>query len=461
MASFVQTYTLSAQASGGVGPAASGSFVNVDFANKTSTVLSKNAFGVSSGALGDNSWAAIKNAAFQASAKAMDWPLWRINAISYSPSPASNIQPFIDNFYKCVSDVTQVTLVWGVNGSSASNLASNASAIANYFRSHPDPQGHVIEPMYWEPLNEVNQQIAIGTYVTYFNQMADALHAINPNYIVAGPVSNYGDTGALSGLISGSNSTRMGMMDFHNYLECSTITSNSNLGTQQGTGHSSEDDVLAFHNTAAGTYAANYPIFQGEWSVEGCSAGGFDDRAQDPGLGPVMAACWLLKAAYMVSNPYWAAVWDVCLDSQYGLIGGDLNFGNFSSIDAQGYFLSKAAQVMPGTMINGSGKGSGNASGGGATGGNGMVVNQGSTLYCWATANNAKMAVCLVNYGTGTINGQVALSHWPVNSTGTSAINLWQIGSNAPAGTLSQVNVTAGITNTVSIPGQSVVILYA
>jgi hypothetical protein len=80
--------------------------------------------------------------------------------------------------------------------------------------------------------------------------------------------------------------------------------------------------------------------------------------------------------------------------------------------------------------------------------------------------NGGHFGVMLVNYSTSTgtpkdLSGTVALSSWPVNSSGNGIINRWECSPANPNGALSTLSVTGGISAATTVPAQSIVILYA
>jgi hypothetical protein len=84
----------------------------------------------------------------------------------------------------------------------------------------------------------------------------------------------------------------------------------------------------------------------------------------------------------------------------------------------------------------------------------------GSGLEVYATVNGDSFAVLMVNYTPNAASGQVALSHWPVSTSGTGSIRYWELSGANKQGIMSTVAVTAGMTASISVPAESVVMLY-
>jgi hypothetical protein len=71
-------------------------------------------------------------------------------------------------------------------------------------------------------------------------------------------------------------------------------------------------------------------------------------------------------------------------------------------------------------------------------------------------------ALLIANASTSSAaTGQIALSHWPVNTTGNGTINRFEVGDNSHLGTTSTLTVASGLVASTTIPPVSVVILYS
>lgn len=153
----------------------------------------------------------------------------------------------------------------------------------------------------------------------------------------------------------------------------------------------------------------------------------------------LIAATGVRRPEYQMSGAT-SAIWQ--LDPSDGIFNVIDPSGNIRPV---GSFLSKAGQVMAGSMVT--------------------CTDPSATLnlYTLATVNGSHFALMLINYSTTTAvtTGQIGLSQWPLNATGTASINRWQISPSATNGALTALSVTAGLTSAITLPALSVTILYS
>lgn len=442
-----------------VGPVATGGTINVDFSTPTSRVVARELFGAATAAMLDNSFAVCAQTGFQQSAKSLTVPLLRLNPNSGGSGGFPFVNVFqngvnnpdwsswnnlLQNLYKIV-DLKNTKLVVGIGfpffGSySTADFATACTKSAQFLSTQPGGDGNPLNPMFWEIMNEPDGNIAQSDYINYFNAAADALHAVNPNYVVSGPVSA-NDFGWMTALISGSNSARLQMGCVHRYYYCPGDAVPTDVQAASATlGINSPESFASSVDSAVNsTYLQYKPFLLGEYNlICGEYSGSTEPRMQGI-VGACYAASYLLKMQASTANPIWAAIWDFYADGNYGVIGGSQH--SPYGISPQGYFLSQAAQVMPGPMVT-------------------VTNNASGSLNVYATQNSAKFGVCAVNYTTSGTSGTVALNKWPVNTTGNATINVWTINSSNPAGTKSTVSVTNGVTGSITFPAQSVTLLY-
>lgn len=473
-ASFQAISVASPPPTGGPGPAVSGSFVNVDFTSQTGKTIVRELFGVSTATMLDFNFQICGTPGFQTASLALNPPLLRFNSNSGATggytslnmfpngprgTPNFNVcAPLVANLWKIVNlSTTKIIMGFGGGtdaqgdflGWSVSDFAFAMAQFVAHLRTTPGGNGVPIDPLYWEVSNEPN--VGSGTYNSYFNACADAIHAIDAKYIVSGPVSA-NDFGYVSGLISGSNSTRVGLLNSHFYLYCpgsDPIPTNQDCcqglpginpatGLRQGTSGTTFGGEITSNTN--GTYMAGKPFFAGEYNI-GCGPPDTNNREQTI-IGACYAASTLMQLVDTSNVPVWGGIWEYGPAGNWGVFqpnGAEYTAASYS-VDPQGYLISKGAAVMPGAVANSSAP----------TGGVNVI----------ATANGTGFAVMMVNYTTGAKTGSLALSHWPVNTTGTGTVNVWTLSQAALQGSTTTVAVTAGATANITIPGQSVVIVY-
>lgn len=274
------------------------------------------------------------------------------------------------------------------------------------------------ECFWWEYGNEPNGNVDLTQYCTAFNQVAAALHAVNPAYKLGGPVSAGADGQWISTMAQrcGAN---VGFCTWHNY----TLGPN---GSDNGTAYRSAiggSDAGGVRQALAGTAAANVPLFLGEYSTSyACN----DPMMQNIG-GAVFNALILQDGYDSDSNFTMGGNWEAVSDGQCGAIQN----GN---ITPQGWYLGEAGTRMDGTRVAVTS----------APAGNFKVT---------ASVNGGNYAVQMINYDTGadktvTVNFQ----NGPISTA-----NVWTISPASPSGAR-QTNVA--LNATITIPHDSVVILY-
>lgn len=440
----------------GRGPAASGAFVNIDCNATTSKRIVRELFGISSSQIVGNNFARMNDATFAARAKSLNFPLLRFNCgnlwhrVFFGNPPGGPtwdlVTPLLNNLHRFV-DLSKCKIIMGIGGNgndailgwTTEQFARVAAQIATYFKTTPGGDGRPINPMYWEIANEPS--VSYETYNRYFNAAADALHEVNPEYVITGPVAA-NDGARVSSLIAAAGPTRLGMPNNHCYLYCpgeNRVPSDEAvcqaLLDAGGNGTSVTQFAADMNREVHGTYAANLPYFCGEYNV-GC--GPQDPHGREKTIiGACFAASWTMKLATLAEPIIWAGYWDLAIDGWYGTMDTLYN------IYPNGYYLTEARRRMPGTLVA-------------ATN-----VDERNTLEAFATVNCNAMAVMLVNYSRRSARGQVAISRWPVNSSGTGRIRKWELSAAYKRGSITTVAVNTGMCDSITIPGQSVVILYA
>lgn len=188
------------------------------------------------------------------------------------------------------------------------------------------------------------------------------------------------------------------------------------------------DDMRIARAALAGTAAADAPIFIGEYNIDFDAAN--EVRQQRP-VGAVFAAYFMLTAFQTGLGFDMGALWELFGDGQYGVVREDYSIG------PQGRLLSKAAAVMSGAEVS--------------------ATLAGANASALAITNGDKVSVMIVNHGASPLSGPVALGRMPRNA-GT--INRWEMSSASP-GVSATIRIRAGMTDTLTVPSMSVVILHS
>jgi hypothetical protein len=428
--------------SGGEGPPATSPFITADFANMTSpsgaanVVVAPQLFGVATGGLSNGSFGVLSNATTRSLLKALDIPLFRLNANFADPRTVAAITPLVTY----ALDIFPSTSTWVIGV----DTASAATNLASYVKANSP-----IPCKLWEVHNESQPGQSSSSYDSDALAIASAVKAVDPSYRIAGDISAGLDIGDLQALVAATDASTLGLLDYHDYLYCygsDTQPSNAEVCLARAAGQTTSRyamDQSSVQAAMKGTFASSLPVLVGEYNDE-CSAS-FNDLRAGTSMGAAFMVSATLGMAAVSTQPVWAAVWDIFDDggANYNLIDSSNN------LYPQYYTLQRLIATMPGSMVN-------TAQGSSASG-----------MQSWATKNGRAFGVAIVNSNASAMSGQVALSHWPVNASGTGTATLWtypQVGSitspvtNTP-GTTSTVAVTSGMTASVTVPGNSVVIL--
>ena len=414
-----------------LGPTATSSFVNVDFTNLTAffggitQTVSPYVWGFATGQLGDNSCADAANAGFVASCDKLKPTLLRFNANLglVSGGSAASVQNFINNYKSCFSP--NLRIVMGIG------MTDTAAEITNFARAMISA-GMPIQ--YWELGNESDGTVTTPNYITQFNSVAATLHSVDPAYKLGGPVWSWYNAGSgtnpLQTFAAGVGSN-LGFCCWHNYA-----TSVQGQAGAIDNGLTNTDVTAVRAALTAAGISPNVPLGLLEYN-ENVNGVTYGDITQSQPYGAVYAALMVYGGIKQDLNYQMSGLWDIDGDSWYGAINNQ-NTG-FGNIDTQGWTLGFGGQNLYGTRV----------------GPAAPVVNAAQNLVVLPVLNSTAMAVMIVNYSqTATYSGQVALSHWPINTTGTGTITKTVTTTNPP--TTSTLLVTAGIVASDTFPPLSV-----
>ncbi len=431
--------------------------ITVDFTSLTTHIADRELFGVSTAAMSDFNFVLCNNPTFQGASKAFDPPLLRLscnsgstsgpvlsNAFPNGPSggmDANVYAPIINNLNKIVnlqtckiimgfggSDDLGPTLGWTVH-----EFAGAFSQVVQRFRTATGSDGKVVDPIYWEIMNETDGTLHKETYLAYFNACAAAAHAIDLKYVISGPASLlYFDS--VDALILNSGPDNLGLPGNHAFLYSPGVDvapSDLQLGqaAMMSGGNTPESIASSINSTIAATYAANLPWFYGEYNI----GSPLDGREQS-----VLGACYttstLFKLASNANARIWAGFWEYSNSAGYGLMTGS----SFTPTPS-GVILSKLGQVAAGTLVN---------------------ISNSTSLLTWATVNGFRFCLVVVNPTTDDTGQTVCLGNWPINTDGTGIVNRFEVSRTSPNGLTTTESVAGSLTQFLMFPGQSVTLLY-
>lgn len=461
MATFSKNITVTAAVAGGTGPAASGgTLANVDFSAPLAPTVHAELFGAASGALLDNTFTLMADSGVQAAAQTLNLPLFRMNAWSgqvftletvfangVNSPDWSSFANFTNNLDKIVPRTATVignigfdnSTFSGAGSYSVADFATTAQQYAQFLgKDATYADGTPLGIKYYEIFNEPGYSQA--TLDSYVQAAADAIHKnVDSSFVVCAPVSANDFTMASSTIADGG-SARVGMGDVHRYYYCPGDTMPSDFECCSATYAANAPEDYAASVDAivnANTWLQGKPWLLGEYNLICAEGNGAADARMQTYIGSCFAASYLFKMQRATTTPMWATVWDFCNDGNYGLIQQI----NGSVISYQGYLLSQCAKWAPGRMTTAN-----DASG---------------SCNVFATYSGTHATVVIVNYDTNSVSGTVALSKWPANNTGNATMSTWLAGSTTgAAGQTGTVTVTNGVTGTITIPGQTVMLLH-
>jgi len=446
----IQATTQAASQPGGTGPPATSAFMTVDFASARNytnggtgqQIVDRKMWGVSTGGAADTSYQAFGDATQRASFGTINPGIWRVNGDQtgrgdsrfWNSDGSVNTSTFSNliTYFPQVDPLGISSFIIGANVPPLTSYPGNITdptsygaamgRLATYLNNAVMPNGKKFPIIGFESQNEPDGHIDVSSLLSYYNAMCTAVRAVNPNFLCCGPTVA---SGGFFGNTFQSGANRLDVYDWHLYIggypsiqASPRYTSTRGPGDMQGVvGNTNIANVSAF--------------FLGEVNI--------DWNCSDPALqtyeGAIFMARILLEELNVCPRPFWAAVWDAFFDNLCGVVrpGG--------AICPTGYLLGAGVRTIYGPRWN-------------------VPSNNSGLLTCAVSQTGGHFGLMVVNPGFGGKSGQVALSHWPVNSTGNGTANVWQINSGTSGdGARSTVQVTAGVTASINFPDPSVTII--
>ena len=420
----------------GIAPAAGNKLLTVDFGSPTGRIAPAALWGIACAAPQNRDFALCADPKFLAAAARIAPSLLRLNSNAGVGSTGSDywsdaifaagvdapnwkvFENFTRNAAKFIHPSCRLIVGVRLDGRSPSDYASMCAQIVRRLKQAG------LNVWGIEVGNE-NDKLAINSYCDLFNAAASAVHAIDPAIRMIGPVDSWCNGGRLASFAQACGD-RIGAVCFHAYRY--GMGSGEVLTDVQLFNTRSADDMQTARAALAGTAAANAPIFIGEYNIDFDAAN--EVRQQRP-VGAVFAAHFMLTAFQTGLGLDMGALWELFGDGQYGVVREDYSIG------PQGRLLSKAAAVMGGAEVS--------------------AQLAGANAAALAIINGDKVGVMIVNHGASPLSGPVALGRMPGNAN---TINRWEM-SSASAGVPATIRVTAGMTDTLSVPPMGVVILHS
>lgn len=444
--------TATTSAAGGTGPAASSGFLAVDFSVTTGHTLTPWMFGSSMasdgpqfGAGGGQNWsnAQVQNTAKNTAGFGLPGMFARSNSnettMNSDGSPVNadvdNVSlylPSIITMPTSAADMAHGQFSYSLGIQSGDGLGDGAVSAATYAASalaiHKRFIANGKQIWYYEVGNEPNGRANVTDYCARVNAVAVALHGFDPTIrIIAGITAAAPGFDSFLATVAQQCGANLDIMCYHNYSATPT-------------------DFFNIANTVRGvmigTACATKPTMQGEFNQDGSGGDGANPNGPtNNGMLTNLSAIYETWTADPLTII--ATIWDWLGDGNYGLIGDPGN-GNPPGVPPAGliqtgYALRNCRAHMAGSQVT--------------------VTTLPNGLLCLATKSGTNLGVWLINNGQGNKSGQVALSHWPVNATGNGTVNVYTVSDSFPQSNTASVAVTAGLTASVSVPNNSVVVI--
>jgi hypothetical protein len=287
--------------------------------------------------------------------------------------------------------------------------ASWAGPIARYLKDKGQ------ECFWWQVGNECgwaddqgkSTGMGVSDYLAYFDAIADALHAINRDYKVGGPVAPWWDAGSLGAALIQQRTNKIGFVDWHCYA---TTTGNLNLpvsGIARQTDRAISDAQAARAMMRQAGMSDEVPVGVTEYNYVSWQSGpGTENQTW---RGALFNALYLSRCFKGDINFTMAALWDLGGGQAAGDFGaiGPMGISNMTIVPT-GHYLGYAGQHMGGTDV--------------------PCSTTGPDIDVLASKNGNNFAIQLINTSEETRTIEISLG----DSSSTGRITRWSIGRSNP-----------------------------
>jgi hypothetical protein len=448
--------TNAASQTGGPGPVATspGNFLVVDYGSPMNypsggfsgqIVVDRMLWGASGGAFGDNNFQMMADPATIAAGAKINAGLlffknssqqyWNNDAnFSVNQSVLANL---VNNFQKW-DPLSVAKCMIGVDfggGSGPQQVsflntpAKYAQAMANlvsYLTTVRMPNGNPFPLMGITGEDEPNSG-SLSILNQYYSALVPAIRNVNPNILIAGPTGS--DDTIFTSPISG-----LDIFSWNNFYSGGIIGAtdmgpvNSPLFSSATSRASSEVTGTAVKAFMMMGYAIDFDAHS---------------PAEESFVGAMCVAEWNIDRIDNANRPFYAGWWQ--MSDRPGFASGTADLIRNGQISPAGYMMAQGSHKLYGTRWN--------------------TPTNSAGLHVMALCPGSGMAsVLIVNSGRGTqTNKQIALSRWPVNTSGNGQATVWQMSNNVLSrgidGTVSVKNVTAGVIDAITFPDPSVTVI--
>lgn len=437
---------------GGTGPSATGNFVVVacdqpfNYPKGTGQqYVSQRMYGVGTGGAGDGNFGIFSDATFRQLMGQVNPGLWMFknSGQAYWNSDLSINQAAIANLFNGFHETdplgisgVMLSIDWaqvpGGNGN-PQQYAKGVAALAKYLVGAKMSNGAPFPILGFIGQDEPDGQ-GEDTVASYYREFAPAVKAVSNDLLIGGPQTSYiqwTDFGTKGFPLDVFSANYFQGGDSRPVDDMSWVNNNQWAGIAQA--------AAGAGGNLKATMMGGYGL---DWN---CGS-----PADNSYVGALFAAAGYIDALNNAKLPFWPCKWDAQGDGTCGVITATRQAGQYYGVTNQqqitpkGYFYAEGVRNFHGPRL--------------------QVSKAPSQLKVVAVSPAVgRVSVMVVNTGPSAQNGTIAMSKWPVNSTGDATANVWQMDSTIKLpgtdGKRTTVQVSKGVTAPLSFPGPSVTIV--
>ena len=444
--------TSSGGGTGGTGPDASSQFITVACdkpfnypRGSGQQYVSQRMYGVGTGGAGDGNFGIFNDATFRQLAGQVNPGLWMFKDSGWRPwnndlsINASVMAPLVNNF--CDVDPLGISGVlfsinWNMVPGGQGNpnqYAKGMESFARYLKGAKMKNGKpfpLLGLIGWdEPDSQGEDAVA-----AYYNAFAPLVKAVSQDILICGPQCSY-----------------IQWTDFANKVPLLDVLSYNYFA---GGGSRPWNDMSWIGNNAWASIAQNAANAPGNLKATMMAGYGLDWNCSSPAdnsyPGALFAASGFIDSLNNAKVPFWPCKWDAFSDGTCGVFTGPAQAGQYYGvtneirITPKGYFAMEGVHKLYGPRLQ-------------------VSANSSGLKVLAVSPGPGRIGVMVLNETNNAKSGTVAMSKWPVNSSGDDSANVWQMDSSVTQpgtdGKRSNIQVNKGVTGQLNFPGSSVTII--
>jgi len=438
---------------GGTGPAASSQFITVACdqpfnypKGSGQQYVSQRMYGVGTGGAGDGNFAIFNDATFRQLAGQVNPGLWMFKDSGWRPwnndlsiNPAV-MAPLVNNF--CDVDPLGISgvmfsinwdMVPGGNGNPG-QYAKGMESFARYLKGAKMKNGKPFPLVGLIGHDEPNGSQSEDGVAAYYNAFAPLVKAVSQDILIAGPQTDY-----------------ITWTDFKNRVPLLDVLSYNYFA---GGGSRPLDDMSWVTNNAWASIAQAAAAAPGNLVATMMGGYGLDWNCASPAdnsyPGALFAAVGFIDSLNAAKVPFWPCKWDAFADGTCGTFTGPGQAGQYYGvtdkiqITPKGYFLGEGVKKVYGPRLQ-------------------VSTNTSGMKVLAVSPASGRIGVMVINTDSTSKSGTIAMSKWPVNSSGDDSATVWQLDKSVVLpgtdGKRFNTQVSKGVTGQLTFPGPSVTIV--